>query len=493
DVRVYNNFADPASNNNTTMDPMLPGYDGAELAIWKAGVEWGSLAHGDGSGDPIQHLGDGGANFDITWQGNASGVGNTDNNIVSATTGCSSGVVAFTELPTSNGWRIRFCDGQWNFADGPGGIGSGAFDIQGIQTHEYGHALGLGHSSDSAATMAPSSSPGQTKLRSINADDQAGVQSIYGVISSTKPAICETSVSGGSITIRGSNFDPVDNDVWFTNASTTSTGTDPRVRVFGVPSTGNGTLITVAIPAGAGPGDVLVKTSAGGAASLSNAFPTDLVGTITANGTCPLTVSSITPSEIEALIPGTAETVTISGTGFLEVTAIKLNIFTTVSSSRWTIQDDSTITMDMPQTGFLGANSFTLETPTDSVSIGFTIVEPATPKFELGNGDPLNTVANGTNMNLIVGGTVGTVHNVYYSVSNIPSNHALVDLDIGNMFTQLILARAIVIGSGGYTQMSFPITYSGSPMVFYSQTIDVTTPPNPKFAVSNLQSITMVQ
>ena len=71
DFRVYNNFTDPDANNNTTPDPMFPGYTGAPLAIWKACVEWGSELHGDGSGDPSQPdgLGSGGANFDPSFQG----------------------------------------------------------------------------------------------------------------------------------------------------------------------------------------------------------------------------------------------------------------------------------------------------------------------------------------------------------------------------------------------------------------------------------------
>lgn len=71
DVRVFDNFTDATANDNTTPHPSFPGYTGAELAIWKASVEWGSHLHGDGQGDPHQPggLGSGGANFDTTWQG----------------------------------------------------------------------------------------------------------------------------------------------------------------------------------------------------------------------------------------------------------------------------------------------------------------------------------------------------------------------------------------------------------------------------------------
>ena len=287
DVRLYNNFADPTANNNAATKIQFPGYIMAEQAVWKGTVEWGSTRHGTGQGDPIQMVGDGGANFDALWAGNATAVGGTDDNIVSATSGCASGVLAFTELPSSNGWRIRFCEeNTWD--DGPGAV-SPRWDIQGVQAHEYGHALGLGHSAVGGATMFPSGVAGSTSERSINSDDKAGIQAIYGVASASKPVVCETAVSGGNVTITGYNLDPVDNDIWFTQSGATTPALgDPRVRILGVGSTNSNRTITVAIPAAAGDGDVLVKTSAVGGASLSNAFPIDVTGatTITAPGPC---------------------------------------------------------------------------------------------------------------------------------------------------------------------------------------------------------------
>ena len=49
DFRVYNNFPDSQSNNNTTPDPNFPGYTGCFLAFWKGAIEWDSEPHG-GSG-----------------------------------------------------------------------------------------------------------------------------------------------------------------------------------------------------------------------------------------------------------------------------------------------------------------------------------------------------------------------------------------------------------------------------------------------------------
>jgi len=279
DFRIHNNFADAVSNNNTTPHENFPGYDGCFVAIWKGTAEWASELHaGNGDGDPHQNggLGSGGANFDAFMGGESSGVGTTNQNIVSAVSSCSSGVLAYCEASFSSGWRIRFCE-SWTWDDGPTtNIGFNRMDIQGVACHEYGHALRLGHSSVSSATMYPSASGNGVPGRSIAADDIAGVQSIYGVRAANKPKITGVSASGGVMTINGSGFTATGNQVWFTPAGVNSSSSTPQESVTNV--TSSGTLISVSVPAGAGPGNVLVKTSGSAHADLSNAWPTDLVG-----------------------------------------------------------------------------------------------------------------------------------------------------------------------------------------------------------------------
>ena len=59
-------------------------------------------------------------------------------------------------------------------------------------------------------------------------------------------------------------------------------------------------------------------------------------------------------------------------------------------------------------------------------------------------------------------------------------------------FLRLFFGAVFTVGPNAYTQFSAPVTYlGGSPKVFYSQAIDVTTPPAPQFAVSNVQSVTL--
>jgi hypothetical protein len=273
DVRVFNNFTDTTANNNTTPDANWPGFTGAPMSIWKGCSEWASELHGGtGAGDPLQTVGSGGANFDITWQGVTNGIGGTNDNIHSELSGSSGGVLAYTETPISDGWRIRYYS-SWTWQDGPGSVSSG-IDLQGVACHEYGHALGLGHTTVSGATMYPSISGTGTGQRSIDPDNIAGVVFLYGTKAASKPHISSVN-NQNPLTINGSNFSATGNEVWFTNGTTSPTSGDPRIIVTGVTSTG-GAQIVVNVPANAGKGDVLVKNSAGSAGSnLSNAFPVD--------------------------------------------------------------------------------------------------------------------------------------------------------------------------------------------------------------------------
>ncbi len=279
DFRIYNNFTDATANDNLVPDANFPGAQGAVMAIWKACVEWGSTLHGNGNGDPSQAggIGSGGANFDAAYGGQANGVGTTDDNIFSELAGSSGGVLAFTELPSEDGWRIRFYS-FWPWADGPGiGIGGSNIDIQGVATHEYGHALGLDHTTVAGATMQATVQSNGVAERSIETDDIGGVQSIYGTASASKPRITGVSISGSTIVISGLNFAASGNEVWFAPPGlTTASIASPLVVVPNQVSTGGGTQISVGTPATAGDGDVLVKVPGAGFATLSNAWPADV-------------------------------------------------------------------------------------------------------------------------------------------------------------------------------------------------------------------------
>src|SRR5262245_54097485 len=95
----------------------------------------------------------------------------------------SSGSAIATTYYWSSGSRlidadIVFWDAAFRFFSGTTGC-SGGFYIEDIAAHEFGHALGMGHSAIQAATMYPSTSSCNANNRSLDADDIAGILFLY--------------------------------------------------------------------------------------------------------------------------------------------------------------------------------------------------------------------------------------------------------------------------------------------------------------------------
>jgi hypothetical protein len=71
-----------------------------------------------------------------------------------------------------------------------------------VLTHELGHALGLNHSTDTAATMYPSYDLCSTGMRTLAADDIAAAQSLYGIAAAlnTPPSVTISAPAAASFT-----------------------------------------------------------------------------------------------------------------------------------------------------------------------------------------------------------------------------------------------------------------------------------------------------
>ncbi len=79
------------------------------------------------------------------------------------------------------------------------------FDLLSVVTHEAGHFLGLAHATDSQATMYAAYKPGSTSLRTITADDIAGLCSIY---PSANRRVSSVTIENGRITADACDATP---------------------------------------------------------------------------------------------------------------------------------------------------------------------------------------------------------------------------------------------------------------------------------------------
>ena len=467
DLRVYDSFGLPAGAAHAS----FPGQTGAPLAIWKAAVEWGSVLHGDGAGDPYQPggLGSGGANFDPSWQGLAPGPGGPDDNVHSPVATSPTGILAYCELPVSDGWRIRYSSGAgWSAAADPAALAG--WDLQGVATHEIGHALGLGHLANLGATMSATATGGALNQRSIETADRVLLQALYGAAAADKPRITGTTLTGGALELTGFFFAATGNEVWFTLAagSTTGNAAGEPLKVTGLPSTAGGTRLALGLPPGAGPGDVLVRRPGTAHSDLSNAWPFDPAVPGTTGG--PPLISAATPSSVAAVTAVEVQ-VLLVGSGFAGVHTTRV-AGVDLAPEDWSILGAGQLELVLPPQPGLGPVTVEVESaagPSNGFQVEVVAAEPPVLVLD----DPVLLSSKGVQLTL--GGSPGDVAWVLVSLLDTPSVWpGLVQLAIGGQFTQLSVLATVSVPVSGRVELALPLAGLpwGTPLHFQAALFD---------------------
>jgi hypothetical protein len=169
--------------------------EAAEAAVQAGAAVWGSQSAAD---------------FRFYYMGRTTGTSLTNNgkNEVFFRNAASGGLIAETYWwADANAHLIDadivFYDGGFTFFTGGTGCNGGIY-VENTAAHEFGHALGMGHSADPDATMYAVSSYCSTSGLTLNADDLSGVEALYPPASAnTAPGLTITAPSSGTSIAAG--------------------------------------------------------------------------------------------------------------------------------------------------------------------------------------------------------------------------------------------------------------------------------------------------
>ena len=199
---------------------------------------------------------------------------------------------------------IKFYDGGFRFVTGTTGCSGGMF-VEDVGTHEFGHFIGLGHSSVGGATMYPSIGYCSQSGRPLAADDIAGVESIYPAGSGAPPAApydlgVAVHPTQPSSSLVLSWTDPASTESGFyversTNGSTFAqiASTAANVTTFTNTGLSAGTTYSYRVRAFNGAGNSVYSNIASGATAASTQAPSAPSGPSPANGATDVTATTV--------------------------------------------------------------------------------------------------------------------------------------------------------------------------------------------------------
>lgn len=152
---------------------------------------------------------------------------------------------------------------------------------------------------------------------------------------------------------------------------------------------------------------------------------------------------------------GTAETVTIQGTGF--VVGTTLTVDGVLLSGGYTIVDEQNISVAWPLVAALGNVDVTVSSANGTDTATVSVISNTTPALQVNSGDePVPVLFRDEVGTMTMASTPGDLFFLYVSPDCIPTIiPGTLNLDIGNNFTSLIRAAILPIGPRGYVSFNF--------------------------------------
>ena len=149
---------------------------------------------------------------------------------------------------------------------------------------------------------------------------------------------------------------------------------------------------------------------------------------------------------MSALIPGSAQTVSVQGSNFGSSVTVSVDGVALFGiPAPYTVVSSNLITLNMPQVDNLGAVNIKVADASGSDTAPITVTAPALPQLQAGTGDQPVTALTVSGLDVTLSSLPNDLFFLFWSPSGLPSTlPGIVSLEIGNGFAQLF-------GAGNFT------------------------------------------
>jgi hypothetical protein len=162
-------------------------------------------------------------------------------------------------------------------------------------------------------------------------------------------------------------------------------------------------------------------------------------------------VAGAFPPQVESLVPSTARSLRILGTGFRDGDTLQVD-GVTLDDLYFRRGGHSFFNIDLPP-AMVGRHTLTVTDNGVSESASFDVVPCTTPQLQVANGFDEELIYSALGVDTIHADVPGHVHFCIWSLSDVPSVHPLLTLLLGNNFTDMRSCLVSPIPASGYVRV----------------------------------------